>query len=397
MPVLLIVICLVFCIMDLMAEGYRNIQRQLFNICFIVIVVLCTCKYAYGADVKHYYSFYEELTDSYAMNVANGLTNFEPGFMWFCTMCKLIGLSYWWMTVIVSLFYWGAIYWLFSNIKYHRMFALLVIVVLDNALFLEQLRQCIAVALIIYAFCFYHRYSWKIIPVLLLVASTSMHKTALPFVFFLLLGLVFSGLEIDKKAYFMLAVLLFSFMIFSLHPLLQRFLLFLPSSLQDSAGYHLMVGKRFQKVFILYFMAILCMGYYTRPINADKRERVYHWMIWSCIGVIVVLYQYYLILYRIRSYMLPFIIVWVMNTFAAKADKEQLLKQMTCLVILLFSLSLVIELPHRYKNMHGQIYRTSWVWELRKHPEKDILARQMEQATLFWEYDNNKGLQLGFK
>ncbi len=397
MIVTLIVICLCFCLLELLVDKYPKAQRQIFNIAFLVIAVLCTARYAYGRDILNYIPFYNNITGSYAYNVAHDLTQFEPGFAFFCSVCKGFHLTYWGMTAVISILYWGAIYWLFSYIKTHPCFALLALVTLDHAVFLEQIRQCLAVALIIYAFCFYHKFSWKIIPLALLLISTTMHKTVLPFLFFLMVARLFYGLKTESKAYFLLAVLLVSFMVIALHPLLRQFVPFLPSSLQISVEYHLMVGKRIQKIFFLYFMVIICLGYYTLKTDADKREKIYHWLIWSMILVIVILYQYYLILYRIRSYILPFLLVWLLNTMETTPVKNQLAKQMLGLIMILFSISLTFELPKRYEKMKGQTDRVSWVWERRNHTQRELIDRQIEQAKLFWKYDNDKGLQMGFR
>lgn len=411
MIVLLIVICLFFCLFDLLAEGKPTLQKQLYHIAFFTIAILCTARYAYGGDIAHYIPYYKQLTGSYRYNVENYYAWFEPGFDYYCTICKRVGLTFWEMTAVISVLYWGAIYWLFSHIKSHHVFALLALVSLDHTVFLEQIRQCLAIALVIYAFCLYHRFSWKIIPIALLLMSSTIHKTALPMIAFLAMCWFVSGLKTDKKAYIMLALLLLSCAVIALHPILKQFVPLLPSSLQNSVSYHLMVGKRVQKILILYLMAIVCMAYYTDSRGSkvqgvqgefsnpkeEKRERLYHWMIWCCMAVIVVLYQYYLILYRIRSYMLPFILVWLLNTLATTKVKDVLPKQMLAAIMLLFAVILTIDLPRRHAAMKGHVYNTSWVWERVHHSEKEIHNRQLEQARLFWEYDNQKGLQMGYK
>ena len=401
--VLLIAICLVFCLFDLLSDRYPAMQKQIYNIAFFTIAILCTARYAYGADSYHYILHYRELTGSYTFNVHNGIAFYEPGFEILCAWCKSLGLTFWGLTAVISVAYWGAIYWLFSYVKSHQTIVLLALVVLDHSLFLEQLRQCLAVALIIYAFCCYHKFEWKIIPIALLIAAASVHKTALPMIGFLILCRLAYGLKTDAKAYIVLGVLLMSCVVIALHPILLKIVPFLPGSLQESASYHLMVGKRVQKIFLLYFLAIMCMGYYTQKkqttgdAQQDKREQVYHWMIWCCIAVIVVLYQYYQILYRIRSYILPFILAWLANTVEVSDIKDKLPKQVLALVLVLFSISLTIELPRQQEKMVGKKYRTSWVWERLYHSETELQERQMTQAKLYWEYDNKKGLQLGFR
>lgn len=397
MIVLLILICVGFCLLECLADRFPNAQKQIFFLAFITVTVLCTARYAYGRDILHYIPFYQHLTGSYSYNVSNDLIQFEPGFVIFCTLCKRFHLTFWMMTAVISIFYWGAIYWLFTLIKKYRTFALMILVVLDHALFLEQLRQCLAVALIIYAFCCYYRLGWKWIPIVLLLLSITMHKTALPFLFFMAAGWFTYGLELESRAYFLLAVLLVSFMIFAVHPLFNLLTSYLPSAIQTSAEYHLLVGKRFQKIFIVYMMAIVCLGYYTMPTDASKREKVFNWLVWIMLLLIVVLYQYYLILYRLRSYILPFALFWGANMIAQSANKLALPRQAFALAMLLFAAKFTYDQPHEYEHSKGKTDRLSWVWERQYHTEWELQNRQLEQAKLFWKYDNDRGIQLGFR
>jgi hypothetical protein len=135
----------------------KRLHNQIYHIAFFITFFLFTIKYYYGADVINYYKFYKDIADpiSIILQEPGTETPFEIGFVLFMSILKWINLSYWWMTALVSIIYFYAIYKLFNLIPSYKIVALLILVLLDYNLIFATHRQCLAVSFFILLFLSY--------------------------------------------------------------------------------------------------------------------------------------------------------------------------------------------------------------------------------------------------
>ncbi len=55
----------------------------------------------------------------------------------------------------------------------------------------------------------------------------------------------------------------------------------------------------------------------------------------------------------------------------------------------------MIGIPKGNRMLKAKIDNVSLVFERLHHTEQELMSRQMKQADLFWDYDNNRMIQLG--
>ena len=171
----------------------------------------------------------------------------------------------------------------------------------------------------------------------------------------------------------------------------------IPTSYADSLDHHLMLGKQIQVVFIIYAITLLLVLHFTQHRLAKKDSIA----VAAIVGLVcvVVMYQYYYLLWRIRSYFLPIVLVYVF-TIVQKAEDEQrrvpygaLLKQLSCVVVFLFLTYTTFSFHRNSLSNKYRIYTACTVFDLRNHRASDIRNSQLKQARLWWEEDFMKGEQ----
>lgn len=405
-------ITLLMALAECLAAKYKTMQRQIYYLAFAFVAVWCIIKYAVGPDIVHYVPFYQSL-QSPAFYVGHPQeAPFEIGFTLFCSALKGIGVSFWGMTALVDVLYFGALFWLFEKMQGYRTVALLVMVVLDFNLMVVELRQCLAVAFfILFVLLFQKARSyraerkakqpmksgkwagesavWELLDYAGAVAcallSMGMHKSALWMVLATVVLYGIGKIPVSHKDYWVLGLLLALLLFVPLQPLLLRLVQVLPlgSDTLGSIEHHLQVGKSFQRLFLLYGATILCLAYYKQGQASSKRI---HWLIWCCLAVLVCLYPYWFLLNRLRSYFLPFVAVYVVNTLLQTEVSDRLPKQLYGVFIWLYMAVFIGEYPFK-DNGRYPTDRVSVVLERFNHTEQELMNRQMKQATLYWEYD----------
>ncbi len=374
----------VFVIAECLAVGHEKLQRQIYYLAFIWVAIWCTAKYAYGPDIQTYIPFYESLHHPIG-DLSNPDLYFEKGFIFYCSCLKSIGLTFWGMTAVISIGYFTAIALLWKQLKSYKTVGLLALVCLDYTLILMELRQCIAVTFFIFMILAFQkkRYIWCIVCALIVIP---VHKSGLIILLCTMLFYAFRKVPVTNRGYLLLAVMLLLLLFAPLQPLLAKMASLLPisGSILRSLEHHLLVGKTFQKVFILYLATLLCLAYYKRN---DASNKTFHWIMWCCGAIVVILYTNWFLLNRLRSYFLPFLIIYIINTLQAKDVKEILPRQIYTVVVLGYFLVVALMIPHTNSKLRYPTDKVSLVFERTKHTERELTNRQMKMAHMYWEYD----------
>lgn len=297
------------------------------------------------------------------------------------------------MTAIISIFYFAVIFQLFKKIRGYKTLALLMLVCLDYNLILMELRQCLAV-LFFYLFILLSekkQYGWAI---LMAILSTTMHKSAI--IVLALFGVLYivGKVKVSKQEYILLIVLIIGLLFIPLQPLLLKVAEMLPLSPTQlaSAKHHLLVRLPFQKILIVYLSSILCLAYYSIPKEDNTRH---HWIMWCGVALLIFLYPYWFLLNRLRSFFLPFLIVYIANTIQSSEKKDVLMKQVYATILVMYSVVLMIDIPQKNKQLRSPTDSISLVVERCKHSKEELQKRQMAQAKLYWDYDYKEIIRRG--
>ena len=158
----------------------------------------------------------------------------------------------------------------------------------------------------------------------------------------------------------------------------------LSKSAYNSLVLHLRLGKPIQLIFPIYLLAIINLAYYT---DMDSKDKKMHWMMWCCIAVIVFLYQYWFLLNRLRSYFLPFLLVYIFNVLSNSKQKDVVLKQIFVVGFFVYCFVFTFGNYKKNRTLTSKINNISTVFERFKYTENEIKQRQMKEALIYWKID----------
>ena len=396
------VVLLLFSLTDFMWPGQQKLHKQLYELAFFVTYFLFTIKYYYGADIATYVPVYENI-ESPQVLLAQGSkygSTFEFGYLLFCSVLHHMGVSFWLMTAIISTFYFYAIHKLFKLIPSKRIFALLILVILDYNLMFAAYRQCIAVGFFILMVLAYADKKYIRVAVYFVIISF-VHKSGLYISAMTLATLAFFGnTRIARNNYWLLGVVLTLLCVISTREflLLLTGWLPLPGTTAASIVHHLSQGKRVQLVFVVYFVAICLVALYLRSDKSTQRKKL-QWVVFLGLFMIVCLYQYYYLLNRLRSYFLPFIIAFIFNQVYSKEPlvlpikNVRLLGQSAVMLIYLIFSYYIVSWNVSHQKLVGRIYEASTVFDRLNDSEAAIKKRQLHKAELYWTVDVQKLLK----
>ena len=398
--VFILVIAMIFGFSDFLTERDPRLQRGIYYLALIVITFLFTIKYYYGADINTYVPFYDQVpTVSELLAHPDDIPHdLELGYAIFCRVMKDMGVSFYWMTAIISLLYFGTIALLFRQIKRKRAFALAILVVLDYNCIFATYRQCLAVTcFVLMVLCMQNRkYFWVAI---LAILTALFHKSGAFVVAVMILYGMVRGRWVKPVIYqTLLAVLVLVFLL-PIADISQAFIshLPIPANYAESINHHLMLGKQVQVVFAMYAAVLFLISYYS----TFRRSRMGSIAAVAFVGLafVAVLYQYYYLLWRIRSYFLPLIIVYGFNLVQSIEDEQihvpygRLVRQMACLVIFVYLGHFTYLCKRSSLESKHDIYEVCTVFDLVDHRASDVQKSQLLKAKLWWEEDFMKNQQ----
>ena len=390
--ILLVAIC--FGITDFLTERYPRLQKDISYLSFFTIAFLCTIKYYYGPDVANYAPFYDTVPSiaSIWAHPEDIRFHFEPGYAIFCRILKDWGVSFYWMTAIVSILYFGVIGLFLRKIDSKRSFALAILLVLDYNIILYEFRQCLSVvAFLLMILCLSKRK--YILTVVCAILAVLFHKAGLMVVVPTLIYYILSYNSTPRAIFAVLLTLLVMLLLLPITHISIDFIGKLPfsHSVIHSIEHHLTYGKQIQSVFIIYAIILLCLVHYTQYC----RSRIEIIGAAAITGVIfiVMLYQYYYLLNRIRSYFTPVLLLYIFN-YVQKAEKTrhipygQLIRQFACFIMVLYMIHIPFSVLRIDKKMHSHVNDTCTVFSFAgKATKEEVQRRQMARARKFWDED----------
>lgn len=382
---ILLIVLLLLSLVELSFAKHKVLCDQLFHIAFAFTAFWVGIKYYIGPDIFSYVPFYETIQPLKDILGGHYKGDFEIGFAIFCSLLKSIGLSFWGMTVIITAIYFAAIYKVFKQLKSYRIFALFILMLLDYNLVLYEFRQCLAVSLFIFTYYTWtEKKYWKTLLIVIIAIFT--HKSAIFIYLGVLLVYIFKSTNISRKSYIFLGMI-FIFMltippIFFFETIINK--IPLSATVYRSVIHHLSEGKIFQLILPVYLLAIFCIAYYG---NFSKENQKWHWFMWCGVTVIVILFQYWFLLNRIRSYFMPFLLVYTIHTLLNSKRKDILPRQIFVFTLITYSLLFIYGNYLKAENNASRTNNISTIFERLKHSEDFVKNRQMKEAKIYWERD----------
>ncbi len=381
---------MLFGLSDFLTERVPALQRVTYVVMFLVMYVLFTIKYYYGADILHYHNHYVWIGSVSEVWHNPDKYSFEIGYSLLCAWLNSLGISLYGMTAIISTIYFIAIGLLFRQIERYRCFALMLLVVLDYLLIFAAFRQCLAVSFFIFMVLLlqHRRYLFALVAAFVCV---SMHKSGIFVVTLCLLGYALHSMQVKPWVFQLLMVVLGIMLLLPISRLAIGTAGVLPSSIGASIAHHLLIGRQVQSIWAVYAMLIVCIEYYLHY----HTMRINTLAIVAVVGIVLLAtgYQYYYILNRLRSYFLPVILVWVFSLVQCCEDEGQripyaaLLKQSCCALAMFFCIHSTVLFTRGAKHLHAPIYNACTLFDLRHESKEQVRNRQLEQARKFWKED----------
>lgn len=383
---------------DFMLLKQEKLHHYVYQIAFLLTVFLFTIKYYYGADMYSYVKAYDMVPSP--IDLIRGIGKkppFEIGFSMFLSASKWIGLSYWSMTAVISLMYFYAIYKLFKYIPAYKTFALFILVILDHNLIFATHRQCIAVSFFVLMYLAYVEKRYMAVGMYALL-TVLIHKSGFVYVFpaLILWGMHF---RVRKVYYWFTLLLMIVLIALPLKDILDYIVQILPlkSSAKASWFYHSVFFARIQSVLLFYSIVLMLLGFYEAKESAYKKMAV---VVFLGAVSISLFYQSFASMWRLRSYFIPFFIVYLFYV-VQNADKEELVDVSALIkpikkVILHTSIGFILLYfsymsYQSYKKMNSypsRIYETSTIFDLFFHSEEEIKKERMQRAVRYWRFDN---------
>ena len=387
-------IAILFGLTDFLTERYPRLQRDIYHIALFVVTFLFAIKYYYGPDIMSYAPFYETVPtlSSIWSNPDDLRFHFEPGFATFCRILKDCGLSFYWMTAVLTILYFMTIHLFLRRIESKRSFALAILVVLEYNVVCYELRQCLAIVFFLLMVMSLDRkqYLWTFVCALCAVVT---HKSGIAVVVPTLLYFLISQRNSLRTLSQLLLIALVVMLLLPMTNLSFSFLsaLPLPSSILHSINHHLSLGRQIQVVFIVYIVVLMILVHFSQY----TRSRMESIALAAMIGLvfIVMLYQYYYLLNRIRSYFTPLILVFIFR-YVQQAEREhksipygQLLKQSACFIMMLYMIHATYAIHRGDRMVKHKVNEACTVFELIDHRASDVQKSQMKKAELWWKED----------
>jgi len=378
--------------------GFERMQRDVFKVAFVVVALLFTAKYYYGPDITTYVPLYDSIGGIDRFIAGKYPTSYEVGYVAFCAICHSFGLSYWGMTVVLSLLFFTAVYCLVRRLRRGCTMALALIVIMNPDLIYAQFRQCLAVTLFIFVVLAADRRKYVISLILALLAMT-MHKSAVFMILPTMLYYMMQQREMDMRPVGVLLLLLCLLALIPTRDFVEQIIdnVQSQSASAKSLRMHISYANLRQSNLIVYCAALVALMTFYR--GTKGRDAV---LVAAMMGliVIVVFYQYFMMLNRLRSYFLPFVIVAII-TAGIEAREENVpwnaMVRQVGKVVVLFFLVYKTAAFDRNSAKDGDVLKMSTVFELATNTKEELYERQMARADRFWDEAFQQGDEKAFR
>lgn len=390
--VFIMCIALIGALLDCLLDQYIVLQRQFYRFFFALIYVLFLIRFYYGQDIFSYVPHYETVASPAFLLSHPEQMRYEFGYELLCSVLHAWGAGYWWLTAVITTLYFAALACFFHTLKRHRLFAFSALILLDYNLIYAQTRECLAVAFFIFMIlCLRNgRYVLALLTGVLTILS---HKSGFIPVGVTLLGLPLLHMRQTADGYKILLALMLMILLVPVSRAGASLVAMLPlsESYIESIQHHMLLGRQFQIVAVVYLSVLFLLICWHRPQEKNR----YSWIaIESLMGmaIIVCFYQYFNLLMRMRSFFLPMIIGYVISLVTdteriKKVPYGMFLKQAVAVLMMVYWVHTTLSFDRMTKQWHAPVVRACTLLDLRHHSEKEIRDRQMKYAETFWRED----------
>lgn len=397
---IILVVSLFFALTDFINFKDKRISNLFFKISFLSVTILSTIKYFYGPDVLTYFDMYNSIETSREVFLGKSAYAgyYEVGFLLLLSIFKSFNISFYLLTAVISLFYFYSLSRLFNFLPSKKSLALCLLLVLDNKLVMVQFRQCIAVSFFILLILAYinRKYIKCFLFATLMIVF---HKSSLIIVMLLVFTIFFKDILINKKNISFLLVLL---IIMMLTPL-DSVLLFVTDKLNLSGHetvksiiHHIKLSSLAPLMLLLYFISYFAFIEYK--ISDDFKTREYKTiliMVFVALLIIAVFFKYYYLLNRLRSYILPFLIIGTIIQLDFKQPEKKTKKLYNTLIgiyVLLFSFYSIVQSHKASSQLKGNIYESCTIFSLIDNDVNKVRNQRIDKIDKYWKFDRKSEL-----
>ena len=379
-------------LLDLLTDHWKVLQRQLFLFVLLTMYVVLVIRYYYGPDIWLYVPHYEGIPHPSQLLAHPEMASFEFGYDMFCSLAHWSGMSYWGMTAIITTLYFLALGLLLRLLPKRQIFALGCIILMDYHMIINENRECLAVTFFIFAVLLLQKRHY-ILALLCAMVTILTHKSGFMPVGLLLVSAVLYNCRQNTSLFTLLTIALLIMIALPVQRISGSILqiLPLPGDYIKSIQHHLQLGRQIQIIGAIYLLVLFAINMF---LHYGKQTR-YTWIaLVALVGLtcVVVFYQYYYLLNRIRSYFVPFVIYYVIMLMS---DEERsrlvpyasLIKQSMMVLLLVYYVHLTATQIRAGRQLHEPIHRACTVFQLRNASEKQIRNRQMQLAYQYWTRD----------
>jgi hypothetical protein len=382
-----ILIMFFFSIFEIIIPNEKKLKEQLYKLAFFIVFFVVAIKYYYGPDIRLYAPLYEKI-ESPLYILKNGSTvgkGIEIGYIYYCSIFKWLGFSFWFFTFSISCIYFYAIYKYFELLHEYKLFALFVLTIFESNIFFFEFRQAIAVSLFILSILSYFNKKYFRY-ILLSLLSILFHKSAffvssLTFIIFF-----FPIIKYKRNYYILLIAILITGMFVSIDSILNLLILKLPINPASifSFLHHIEVKKELQAVLLIYLLCFI--GLYLYSNNKVKNNR-YYILILSFLAMIAIFYKYWFFLNRVRSYFTPLLIVFVINELTSSKIRLVAIKQLLVIAVYFYGIWYVHDIWLINKNSSTKILSSTTIFDLRKKSEDQIKKENLKKSVVYFNQE----------
>ncbi len=374
--IILILVLAPLALLEVLFNKSEWSRELIYKIAFASAFFVVVIKYYYGSDISIYLPLYDRIgrigifSSSY----------FEPGFLLFLKCCNWLHLSFWAMTAVITVVYFGALWSLFKKIPNYRVFALLVLVILDYNLLFFELRQCLAVSFFILAFLAYdNKQTYKTVLYLVLMAVS--HKSGIFIVGLFLFVLSIRNFKVTAYVYGVAIAIMFVFILFPV----ERLLVALVQSFGDSSAirsivHHLLVADSVQAIYAVYIVLAVLLFLITRKTTSTTFTARF---VFVAFAMVVLLVKYWFLLNRVRSYFIPLFLLYILCNI--DQIEEKIVKQLSYCIFTMYVCLTSLMLYRKVEQSISRVNAPQTVFSLLHRSKQEVVKESLSKCRIFWK------------
>jgi len=304
-------------------------SKVVFRFIFFVIATLYVFTFAYGYDWIFYYNIYEN-----SLNIV--IPPFEPGMFYLMKTFKYLGLSFPVFIFLINLFIFYGLYLFCNNLK-NSTFALFCLISFYSFyMYSEQVRQGIALTIILISITKYDIRSRKSFFMALLACS--FHVSA---IFYILYSLITKNESKLKRNIILLTMLVFSVIFIFVNPTVISFIPYVGEkiygysvaySATETSFYQIITNSRLAIIYLL--LTVLFYLSYRKRIDSSMSNAVLasHFLFLSKLTPFLIRFGYYAI---------PFMVYGLDSFISDNSNKKKISIYILPIMLCIFSISTI--------------------------------------------------------